>query len=463
MNYIKDDFLIKSKVGKKLYLEYAKDMPIYDYHCHLSPEEIYKDKKYKNLTEIWLGGDHYKWRAMRINGVEEKYITGGADDYDKFVEFIKTLEYAVGNPLYQWSHLEMVRYFGITDQLKLENAEKIWKEANEKLKNISARSLIKQAGVTHIGTTDDPTDSLEWHKLIAEDSNFDVKVFPSFRPDISFKIEKDSFLPWLQKLEKVVGYKIESLDDMEKAMISRIEFFHERGSRLADHGFEGFDFIRTNKEDVSKIFLKKLNKKNINEYEIILFRSYMISLYAKEYAKRNWTMQMHIGALRNNNTRMFNKIGADTGFDSMGDFKGAQALNEYFDYLDQNDELPKTIVYNLNSNDNDVFASLMGNFPKEKVPARVAFGTSWWFYDQKDGIEKQMTSMANLALLGRFVGMVTDSRSFLSYTRHEYFRRVACNLIGTWVEENTVPEDYELLGKMVKNICYNNARKYFNM
>lgn len=462
MNYINDDFLIKSEIGKKLYMD-IKDMPIYDYHCHLSPKEIYEDKKYKNLTEIWLGGDHYKWRAMRINGIKEKYITGDGDDYEKFLAFVKTLKYAIGNPLYQWSHLEMLRYFDIDLPLKEENAKEIWDRANEKLKNISARSLIKKAGVTHICTTDDPTDDLEYHRLIAEDKSFETKVFPTFRPDVSFKIDREAFLPWLEKLEKVTKKKISNLDEFEEAIISRIDYFHERGSRIADHGFEGFDFVVPDRKEAFEIFRNKLQNKEISQAEATIFRSYMISMYAREYTKRNWAMQMHIGALRNNNTRMFNRLGADIGFDSMGDFSNAQDLNKYFDYLDQEDALPKTIVYNLNSNDNDVFASLMGNFPKEDIPARVAFGTSWWFYDQRDGIEKQMTSMANLALLGRFVGMVTDSRSFLSYTRHEYFRRVACNLIGTWVDENLIPNDYELLSEMLRNLCYNNAKEYFEM
>ena len=463
MNYINDDFLINNEVGKKLYLEYAKDMPIYDYHCHLSPKEIYEDKKYENLTEIWLAGDHYKWRAMRINGVEEKYITGDADDYEKFFEFIKTLKYAIGNPLYQWSHLEMSRFFGIDDQLNEENAKMIWDKANEKLKNISARSLIEQSGVTHIGTTDDPADSLEYHKLIREDKTFDVVVFPTFRPDPSFKIEKEGFLGWLKKLEATCEREITSFESYLEALVSRIDYFNEMGSRLADHGFEGFDYKASTKEEAKEIFDKKLNGEDVTADEAAIFRSFMITFYAKEYEKRDWTMQMHIGALRNTNSRRFEELGPDTGFDAMGDYSMAIALNSYFDDLDSEDKLPRTIIYNLNSNDNDVFASLMGNFPKENVPARVAFGTSWWFYDQKYGIEAQMTSMANLALLGRFVGMVTDSRSFLSYTRHDYFRRVACNLIGRWVEENTIPEDYELLGNMVKDICYYNAKNYFNI
>lgn len=463
MEYIKDSFLINSKVGQKLYDEYAKDMPIYDYHCHLSPEEIYIDKKYEDLTEIWLGGDHYKWRAMRINGVEEKYITGDASPYEKYLEFIKTLKYSIGNPLYQWSHLEMKRYFGIDKALNEENAKEIWDEANEKLKNISARSLIKQAGVTHIGTTDDPTSDLEWHKKIKEDESFDVVVFPTFRPDPSFRIDKVEFIDWLKSLEKVVGKEIRDFDTFEKTMLERIEFFHENGSRLADHGFEDFKFVTPSREESVKIFDKKLNGEELSKCESNQFISYMITIYAREYSKRDWTMQMHLGALRNTNTKMYKKLGPDTGFDSMGDYSIALELNKYFDYLDSEDNLPKTIVYNLNSNDNDLFASLMGNFPKENVPARVAFGTSWWFYDQKFGIENQMTSMANLSLLGRFVGMVTDSRSFLSYTRHEYFRRVACNLIGNWVENNLIPEDYELLGNMIKDISYNNAVDYFKM
>lgn len=463
MSYINDSFLIKSKVGQKLYLDYAADMPIYDYHCHLNPKEIYEDKKYKNLTEIWLGGDHYKWRAMRINGVEEKYITGDGDDYQKFLEFIKTLKYAIGNPLYQWSHLEMKRYFDIDMSLTEDNAKVIWDEANKKLENISARSLIKNAKVTHICTTDDPVDDLIYHKLIAQDKDFDVKVYPTFRPDNSFRIDKKQFNDWLVKLQALVDYNIKDIDSLKKAMLERIAYFHEMGCRLADHGFEAFEFVNPDEDLANQTLVKKISGKEISREEAINFKAVMISFYGEVYAERDWTMQMHIGALRNNNFKMFEKLGADIGFDSMGDFSCAEALNMYFDFLDRNDRLPKTIIYNLNSNDNDVFASMMGNFPKEKVPARIAFGTSWWFYDQKDGIEKQLISMANLALLGRFVGMVTDSRSFLSYTRHEYFRRVCCNLIGSWAEENIIPTDYELLGEMIKNICYKNALGYFNL
>lgn len=463
MTYINDDFLIKSPVGQKLYFDYAKDMPIYDYHCHLSPQEIFEDRKYANLTDIWLGGDHYKWRAMRINGVGEDYILGHADPYEKFLEFAKTMPRLVGNPLYQWSHLELKRYFGIDKILNEQSAPEIWAEANERLKDISTRSLIQQAKVTHIGTTDDPTDSLEFHAKIASDESFSTKVFPSFRPDPAFKIEKPDFLHWLHKLENAVGHKIVTIDQFRRALIDRVGYFHAKGCRLADHGFEAFDFIPTGERKAGKIFSRKLENRKISRKKAVRFRSYIISILAQEYARRGWTMQMHIGALRNTNSRMHRLYGADIGFDSMGDSNCASALNAYLDSLDRDDLLPKTIVYNLNSKDNDVFASLMGNFPKSGVPARVAFGTSWWFYDQKDGIEKQLTSFANLGVLGRFVGMVTDSRSFLSYARHEYFRRVLCNLLGSWVESNLIPEDYDLLGKLVQDLCYNNAVEYFNM
>lgn len=463
MSYISDDFLFNNETGKKLYLDYAKDMPIFDYHCHLSPQEIAEDKKYKNITEIWLGGDHYKWRAMRINGIEEKYITGDGDDYDKFYAFADTLDNAIGNPLYQWSHLELKRFFGIDKLLTKETAEEIWQEANEKLKSISARTLIKDSNVTHICTTDDPTDDLKYHEIIANDETFDVKVFPTFRPDAGFKMEKDGFLDWVNKLSSVCGIEINSLDDYLNALDQRIDFFNERGCKLADHGFEAFNYKYTTKEKAAEIFLARLNGEKTTKKDSIRFRSFLVTYLAKQYEEKNWTMQMHVGALRNNNTNMFEKIGVDAGFDTMGDWNSAEELNRYFDYLNTNDILPRTIVYNLNSKDNDVYASLMGNFPKENVPARVAFGTAWWFYDQKDGIEKQLTSFANLSVLGRFIGMVTDSRSFLSYTRHEYFRRVLCNLLGKWAEENMIPNDEKMLGELVKKISYTNAVEYFQM
>lgn len=461
MTYIDKSFLFNSKRGEELFHAYVKDLPIYDYHCHLNPQEIAQDKKYKSITEVWLGGDHYKWRAMRINGIDEKYITGEANDFEKFKAFAATLDQAIGNPLYQWSHLELSRYFGINETLCEDNAEKIFEEANNRLENISARSLILDSKVSHINTTDDPTYDLKWHKLIKAEEAFKVQVNPTFRPDPGFKAEKKEFKAWLAKLAKTSGILIKDLDSYEEALISRIDYFHSVGCHLADHGYEAFVYEKCDRNKAQSILKKALNGEDLDKKESVEFKSYLTSFLAKEYRKRNWVMQMHLGALRNNNTAFYNKVGADSGFDSMGDWNMASALNSYLDDLYQIDALPRTIVYNLNNKDNDVFASLMGNYPKSGYPAYVNFGTAWWFYDQKDGIEKQLTSYSNFGLLGRFAGMVTDSRSFLSYTRHEYFRRTACNLIGNWVENHMIPDNDEILKKILQNICYYNAKKYF--
>lgn len=462
MPYINENFLFDNETGKHLYYEFAEDLPIYDYHCHLSPEEIAKDHEYRSITEIWLGGDHYKWRAMRINGIAEKYITGDADDFEKFEAFARTLEQAIGNPLYQWSHLELSRYFGIDRILDSKSARSIFDEANEKLKNISARSLIRDSKVTHINTTDDPTDDLKWHKMIAEDDSIDVLVRPTFRPDAFFKPEKDDFLKRVEQLKEVAGIDIKDLAAYQEAIEKRVDFFHENHCRLADHGFEAFEYVKTDLEKAEEILKRALAGEKINKEDAVRFRSYMGSFLADLYEKRGWVMQMHIGAVRNSNSKMFKLVGADAGFDSMGDWSAADALNAYLDDLTLADSLPRTIVYNLNSKDNDVFASMMGNFAQDKSPAYVDFGTAWWFYDQKDGIEKQLTAFANLSVLGRFVGMVTDSRSFLSFTRHEYFRRVACNLLGRWAEANMIPKDDDILGPLVKKISYKNALEYFD-
>lgn len=462
MSYINEDFLFDNETGKHLYYDFAESMPIYDYHCHLNPKEIADDHKYRSITEIWLGGDHYKWRAMRINGIAEKYITGDGEDFEKFKAFAKTLDQAIGNPLYQWSHLELSRYFGIDRLLSEESAASIFEEANEKLKNISARSLIRDSKVTHINTTDDPTDDLAQHERIAADKSLDVLVRPTFRPDAFFKGEKADFSDRLKQLEEKTGIKIKDLSSYMQALEERVDYFHERGCRLADHGFEAFEYKKTDAQKADKILKSLIGGEKIDKKEALSFKSFMISFLAGLYEKRGWVMQMHIGAVRNSNSRMFNMLGPDAGFDSMGDWSVADALNRYLDDMTLEGKLPRTILYNLNAKDNDVFASMMGNFARENSPAYVDFGTAWWFYDQKDGIEKQLTSFANLSLLGRFVGMVTDSRSFLSFTRHEYFRRVACNLIGRWAEAHMIPKDDSILGSLVKKISYQNALEYFD-
>ena len=464
-NFMNDNFLLTNDTAVKLYQEYAKEMPIIDYHCHLSPKEISENKKYKNITEIWLGGDHYKWRAMRINGITEDYITGDKPDKEKFYKWAETMENSIGNPLYAWAHLELKRYFGIEDVLSTKTAEKIWNKANELLQRdeFSCKELIKKSNVKIICTTDDPVDTLEYHKEILEDKEFNVKILPTFRPDKAINIEKDGFFEWLQKLENAANMKIADIDSLLKALGKRIEFFHETGCRLSDHGLDPIAFEHGESNEVDSIFKKILKKEILSEREIKVYKGQIMLFLGKEYAKREWTMQIHLGCMRNNNKKMFKLLGPDAGFDSVGDYNYVQDLSNFLDTLDSTNELPKTILYCLNPKDNYVLGSLIGCFQGDGIPGKIQFGSAWWFNDQKEGMIRQMTDLANLGLLPRFVGMLTDSRSFLSYTRHEYFRRILCNLISEWVENNEVPYDMELLGNIVKNISYNNAKNYFGI
>lgn len=457
-----DDFLLMTDTAKTLYHNYAKNMPIYDFHCHLNPKEIYENKKYKNITEVWLGGDHYKWRAMRSNGVDERYITGDADDKEKFMKWAETIDECYGNPLFHWTHLELKRFFGIDLVLSKETAEEVWNLTNEKLATdkFTARELIKMSNVKTLCTTDDPIDSLEYHIALKEDKSFDVVVNPAFRPDKGIRIEKDEFIPWFNRLEEIYGEKINSIDKYTSALESRIEFFHQVGCRISDHALDPVVFEWGTKEEVNAILLKKLAGEELTEKEVKQFKTYVMIFLGKEYSKRKWVMQIHVGCIRNNSTRMFNKLGADTGYDAIDDELFLRALSKLLDTLDTTDELPKTIIYNLNPRDNEAIGTLIGCFQDGKTPGKIQFGSGWWFLDQKDGMTRQMTALANLGLLSRFVGMLTDSRSFLSYTRHEYFRRILCNLLGDWVERGELPNNIERLGKMVENICYNNVNNY---
>ena len=457
-----DDFLLMTDTAKTLYHNYAKNMPIYDFHCHLNPKEIYENKKYKNITEVWLGGDHYKWRAMRSNGVDERYITGDADDKEKFMKWAETIDECYGNPLFHWTHLELKRFFGIDLVLSKETAEEVWNLTNEKLTTdkFTARELIKMSNVKTLCTTDDPIDSLEYHIALKEDKSFDVVVNPAFRPDKGIRIEKDEFIPWFNRLEEIYGEKIDSIDKYTSALEGRIEFFHQVGCRISDHALDPVVFEKGTKEEVNAILLKKLAGEELTEKEIKQFKTYVMIFLGKEYSKRKWVMQIHVGCIRNNSTRMFNKLGADTGYDAIDDELFLRALSKLLDTLDTTDELPKTIIYNLNPRDNEAIGTLIGCFQDGKTPGKIQFGSGWWFLDQKDGMTRQMTALANLGLLSRFVGMLTDSRSFLSYTRHEYFRRILCNLLGDWVERGELPNNIERLGKMVENICYNNVNNY---
>ena len=457
-----EDFLLNTETAKILYHNYAKNMPIYDFHCHLNPKEIFENKKYKNITEIWLGGDHYKWRAMRSNGVSEDYITGDKSDKEKFMKWAETMDECYGNPLFHWTHLELKRFFGVDTILSKETAEEIWEKTNEKLATdeFTARELIKRANVKTLCTTDDPIDSLEYHIGIKNDKTFNVEVRPTFRPDKGIRIDKEDYMPWLSKLEELHGEKIDSIIELKKALLERIEFFHEVGCRISDHALDPVVFEMGTEEEADRIFKKKISGEELTEKEVKVYKTNILLFLGREYNKKGWVMQYHIGCIRNNSTRMYKKLGPDTGFDAIADETFVFALSRILDTLDDTDELPKTILYNLNPRENETLGTLIGCFQGGGIPGKIQLGSGWWFLDQKDGMIKQMTALANLGLLSRFVGMLTDSRSFLSYTRHEYFRRILCNLLGDWVENGELPNDINKLGKMVENICYNNVNNY---
>ncbi len=460
--FMDEDFLLESETAKTLYHQYAKEMPICDYHCHLSAKEILEDKNYRNITELWLGGDHYKWRVMRSNGIEESYVTGDQPDKAKYLKWAQTVPEAIGNPIYHWTHLELQRYFGIYDTLSEKTAEAIWEKCNEQLQNgsLSARQLILKSNVHVICTTDDPIDTLEYHQGIAADEKFPVKVLPTFRPDKAINIELSWFTDWIGQLSGVVGQPIVELDDLLKALTSRIEWFDQNGCFISDHALDVVAYEAATYEQAARIFVKGLKKETLSAQEIKQYKGFLLVYLGREYAKRGWAMQYHIGALRNNSARMLKNIGPDTGFDSINDGEMAGNLSKLLDALDVTNELPKTILYCLNPRDNEVLATMMGNFQGGGLPGKIQFGSGWWFNDQKDGMERQMEALSQLGLLSRFVGMVTDSRSFLSYIRHEYFRRILCNKIGKWVEMGEYPLEIEYLGKIVQNICYHNAINY---
>ena len=464
--FINKSFLLQSPEAEELYFSYAADMPIIDYHCHLNPQEIADDISYDNLTKLWLAGDHYIWRAMRANGVNEKFITGDAADKEKFDKWAETIPKTLRNPLYHWAHLELKKYFDIDDLLSPKTADAIWEKSKNMLENKkthSCRNLMKQSNVEIVCTTDDPCDSLSAHKQIAEDENFDIRVLPAWRPDKGMAVENPtSFNKWVDALEKAADMKITDFSSFVNALDIRHAFFHENGCRLSDHGIE-----TTYAEDFSLIEIKNIFKKvrageNIQAKEILKFKSAMLMEFARMDNKRNWTQQLHLGALRNNNSLMFQKLGPDTGYDSIGNWNIAQPLVRFLDKLNSKEELPKTILYNMNPCDNEVLATILGSFQDGITPGKMQFGSSWWFLDQKDGIEKQIEALSQVGLLSRFVGMLTDSRSFVSYPRHDYFRRILCNILGNDIINGLIPNDMELVGNMVSDICYNNAKTYFN-
>lgn len=462
-NFMDDNFLLNNDVAIELYHNYAKNMPIYDYHCHLSPAEISENKRYKNLTELWLGGDHYKWRALRGNGIDENYITGNASDYDKFKSWAKTMPYCIGNPLFHWSHLELKRFFNMDTLLSEKTADEIWEQCNDTLqtKDFSARELIKKANVKVICTTDDPTDSLKHHQKIRKDETFETKVFPTFRPDKALNICLQGFSSWIERLSEICGVNIVTYKDLLQALEDRIYYFHNEGCFMSDHSLESFVYEEVSDDEVAAIFDKGMKNEPLTKTEENKYKTRTLLFLGKLYSAFGWTMQLHIGAMRNNNTKMLNLLGTDSGFDSIGDSEFAYSLSRLLDGLDQDNNLPKTILYCLNPRDNEVLGTMIGNFQSGGISSKVQFGPAWWFNDHKDGMVRHMKVLANLGLLSRFNGMVTDSRSFLSYTRHEYFRRILCNMIGEWVEDGEVPYDIELLRNIVEDICYNNAKNYF--
>lgn len=463
--FMDDDFLLNNEISKKLYHQYASDMPIFDYHCHLNPKEIAENKSYENITQVWLYGDHYKWRGMRSNGIDEKYITGDASDYEKFLAFAETMEYCYGNPLFHWSHLELRRFFGINEVINRKNAPIIWEKANALLKTdaFKAKSLIKNSNVKALCTTDDPADTLEYHIEIQKDKDFGVKVLPTFRPDKAIFIEKPDFLNWLSRLEEVANTKVSSFAELIKVLEERVKFFVEQGCLVSDHSIEEPFFVETTDECAEKSFAKVLRGETLTKEEINSYKTRLFINLGKIYHKYNLGMQVHMGALRNNNSRMFEKIGPDAGFDSIADYNYAEFLSKLLNELEKTSSLPKTILYCLNPKDNEVLGTMIGNFQSSETAGKIQFGSGWWFNDQKDGMIRQITALSHLGLLRRFVGMLTDSRSFLSYTRHEYFRRILCNIVGEWVENGEIPFDEEILGSMIKEICFENAKNYFNL
>ncbi len=459
--FLSEDFLLETDSSRQLFFNFASQMPIIDYHNHLPPNEIAEDKIFENVTQIWLNGDHYKWRAMRTNGINEKYITGEATDEEKFLKWAETVPYTMRNPLYHWTHMELKNPFGIFELLNETNAKNIYHLTTEKLKNLSTHKLLLHFKVELLCTTDDPIDNLEHHQKIKKE-NFSTGVLPTFRPDKAMAVEDNTtFTSYLKKLSEVSKIEINNFDSFVSAIQKRHDYFHQNGCRLSDHGLENIYAEDYTQNEIKIIFSKILSFQNLNIEEILKFKSAMLIEFAKMDNHKSWTQQFHIGALRNNNTGLQRKIGTDSGFDSIGDFNIASNLSKFLNKLASDNKLAKTIIYNLDPAQNEIFAAMIGNFNDGSIAGKVQYGSAWWFNDQKDGMEKQLNALSNMSLLSRFVGMVTDSRSFLSFPRHEYFRRILCNLIGNDIEKGLLPNDIDWLGKMIENICYYNAKEYF--
>jgi glucuronate isomerase len=463
--FMDENFLLQNKSAEVLYHEYAKNMPIIDYHCHLPPQEVAENRRFENMTKIWLDGDHYKWRAMRAMGVDEKYCTGNASVYEKFEKWAHTVPYTLRNPLYHWTHMELQRPFGINKVLNPSTADDIYESSTAMLntEEFSARGIMRKMNVELVCTTDDPVDSLEHHIKIRKD-NFEVRVLPTWRPDKAMMVDNANvFNQYVDKLEKAANISISNFDHFLSALQSRHNFFHEQGCRLSDHGIETIIAEDYTDSEIKTIFEKIRGGGDLKFDENQKFKSAMLVHFAIMDHAKGWVQQFHLGALRNNSTRMFNTLGPDKGFDSIGDFDMAKPLSKFLDRLDTNNQLAKTILYNLNPRDNELLATMAGNFNDGSVAGKMQFGSGWWFLDQKDGMQKQINALSSLGLLSQFVGMLTDSRSFLSYPRHDYFRRILCNLLGTDIENGEIPNDIKLVGGIVKDISYNNAKKYFGL
>ena len=462
--FLNENFLLNTKTAQSLYHDYARQMPIIDYHCHLSPMHIANDTQFDNITQVWLNGDHYKWRAMRTNGVDEHFVTGAATDKEKFMKWAATVPYTLRNPLYHWTHLELQRYFDIHDILNEQSAEKIYKECSEKLKlpEYSVRNLLQKMNVKVVCTTDDPIDSLEHHKKLLADG-FDIKILPAYRPDAAMNPDNiDSFNKYIDAVAVASNISISHFNDYLNALKNRHDYFAANGCAISDHGLEEIYAEDYTSIEVENIFDKIRAGQEISLMENRKFRSAMLVYFAEWDAEKNWVQQYHVGAIRNNNSRMAAKLGADTGWDSIGDFSHAKNTTKFLNKLDSNNSLAKTILYNLNPADNEIMATMIGNFNDGSIAGKVQWGSAWWFLDQKEGMTCQITALSNMGLLSKFVGMLTDSRSFCSYPRHEYFRRILCNIFGDEIENGELPNDLNWTGKIIQDICYNNAKAYFN-
>lgn len=464
-SFMGEDFLLSTETAEEIFNYGAKNTPIFDWHCHLSPKEIYENKTPRDITELWLGGDHYKWRAMRSCGIGEEYITGDASPYEKFLKYAETLSFCIGNPLYHWTHLELQRYFDIYEPLTHKSAPSIWKKCNEKIQNggFTPRELIEKSNVVCVCTTDDAADTLEYHALLAKDESFKCKVLPAFRPDKALLIGTPDFISWIKRMETAAEMKIDSFAALKEALKKRIEFFDKMGCRAADHSLSYCPYKEATDEELEDIFSKALAGENFNADELDKYRTALLRFFGEEYSRKGWVMELHLGAMRNNNTKMFERLGADTGFDSVNDYPIAENLSRFMDSLDKEGILPKTVLFTLNPKDNTVLGTMLGNFQSIEAPSKIQFGSAWWFNDNYDGMRKQLSDLANLGVLGKFIGMITDSRSFLSYPRHEYFRRILCEMLGDLVEEGKYPCDIAFLSQIVADISFNNAKKYFGL